>query len=122
MSRVKPKPTLSRLTGACRFSARVSTDRTKPQAIPVWIGDAPQDECGAESIGDTVNLRSVRSTDNNEAKPSPDPKAPHIFQEGAAVQGGGVCAVCSRSKSDPHHLASRKTRRLAGTSKRSSDM
>jgi hypothetical protein len=50
-----------------------------------------------------MNLRSVRTANNNQSKSGSDPKEPHLFQE--AVLGAGVCVVCSRGKSDPRHPA-----------------
>lgn len=48
-----------------------------------------------------MNLRSIRPASNN-LKPTdgPDPKEPHLFQE---TIPGGVCALCTRSKSDRVH-------------------
>jgi hypothetical protein len=48
-----------------------------------------------------MNLRTHRSAEKNE--PKSDPKAPHVFQE--AVEGIGICLVCTHGKSDPRHIA-----------------
>jgi len=65
--------------------------------------EASRLECGAESIGEIMNLRPIRpSSSSDESKSTAaDPRAPHTFQE--AILGSGVCVVCSHGKGDPRH-------------------
>jgi hypothetical protein len=60
-------------------------------------------ERGAESIGEIMNLRSIRpsSGDAETKSNAADPKAPHVFRE--AIHGSGVCVVCSHGRGDPRH-------------------
>ena len=59
-----------------------------------------------------MNLRTHRSAEKNE--PKSDPKAPHVFQE--AVEGIGICLVCTHARAIRGISRLRTAARAAGAS------